>query len=199
MKNWKQWTVAVLGSLALAGCGDSKPPVDTPDTTPPPTNGGSSPVGDDDSVVQLNDNQYEVRILGTSAKKFQGAFINVDSMTVTANGTPLPVEMKSTVMDLARTDHAFLVGLFTLPPGTDSAQVVIRLDEFGGFDGANGPSGVSGPSGALDVRTAPIRFEVTRALLTPRRHAVVQVDLSRSVVSQRAGDTLLLPSTVVAY
>ncbi|MFB1484911.1 hypothetical protein [Corallococcus sp. RDP092CA] len=190
MKNWKLWMVAVMGGLSLMGCGEQQAPNDGAETPAAPT--GFMPALSDDVHANLAENQYEVRILGVGSHRYQGAYVNVDSMTVSAGGRELPVEMKATVMDLARPDHAALVGYFTLPPGVDSAEVVIRFDEYGAFEDGQ-------RIGALDVRTAPLRFEVTRALLAPRKHAVVQLDLARSVIIPRVGDAMMMPTSAVAF
>ncbi|WP_223645799.1 hypothetical protein [Corallococcus sp. EGB] len=190
MKNWKLWMAVVLGGLSLVGCGEQPAPDDGSETPAKPT--GFVPSLSEDVQANLAENQYEVRILGVGNNFYKGAYVNVDSMTVSAGGRELPVEMKATVMDLARPDHAALVGYFTLPPGVDSAQVVIRLDEYGAFEDGR-------RIGALDVRTAPLRFEVTRALLAPRKHAVVHLDLSHSVIVPPTGDAMLMPTSAVAF
>lgn len=189
MKSGKLWMAAVAGALVLAGCNEEKAPGEEAEVPP---SDGFLPARADDFQPNDKENQFEVRILGVGNHSYESAFVNVDSMTVSAGGQLLPVEMKATVMDLARRDHAGLVGYFTLPPGVDSAQVVVRFDEYGAFeDGSR--------MGSLDVRTVPVRFEVTRALLAPRKHAVVHVDLARSLVSPRKGDMLVLPMTAVAF
>jgi hypothetical protein len=180
----KKLMLSALGALglALSACGGSEhlSPVTeaAPRTAPAPG--------------MESGQRFELRLRGLNAEGYSSVLVPIRSLTVTAGGRRLPVQLVARTVDLSAKDHAHLVGHFFVPEGVDRVQVALALDDFGGWE--KGEQG-----GSLDLRGAPLRFEAPVDSLTQRGRAVVQLDVERSLVSRAHEERLLLPTLKVNY
>jgi hypothetical protein len=69
-------------------------------------------------------------------------------------------------------------------------EVSMRLDAFGGFEGAE--------AGALDSRASLFRLKLPVEKLMQRGHAVIHLDLERSLLG-KGENRLLLPTYQIKY
>jgi hypothetical protein len=136
-----------------------------------------------------------VRVLGVGSWTKGAVLLQVASLEVTADGKALPVSLAAEPMDLVNQNEAFLAGRFQVAHAVTRVHVKLKLDSFGGWENPNG-------AGSIDARGAAIEFDAPVSSLEQRHHAVVQVDVSRSLVDVgRAGEgrKLFLPQLEVAY
>jgi hypothetical protein len=143
-----------LPALALLGaCG--KTPMPPPAAQPPGT-------------------AMELRLLGVDPGDFKCVLLAVRELHVTADGRELkqvkPAQMH---IDLANTQHAWLVGSVVVPADATNVHVSLRLDDYGGFETSAG-------GGVIEARGKPIEFNVMG-----RRQATVALSLTHSLVATR--------------
>lgn len=185
MKTTFQWMLMGLVSLLTVGCGDaglrSLPPAPK---APAPTS-----VTPTQTVPTT---QAELRIQGDDAQG-EHVLLRVTQAEVTLYGRRLLVtQPRQDVLDLGNTDQAWLLGTFQVPSTVDTVHVRLSFDDFGGYEG---PAG----AGALDTRTRAIEFDAPVSSLALRGHAVVHLNLARSIVPEGSGRGLLLPVVKVEY
>jgi hypothetical protein len=134
----------------------------------------------------------ELRITGANVANYKAVLMDLLDVEVWADGSPLPIERPhEAAIDLSRIEHAFLAARFTVPEGASALRFRARLDDFGGFES-------TAKAGAIDARSGLVAFESPVEWVSRLGHAVVQVDLERSLIN--AGeDRLLLPHFQVQY
>jgi hypothetical protein len=191
----------LLLSLAAIACGGTspkgktgpagspgEPAIETP-TTPPP----DDTVGAVDPTTSLEPQLATLRLLGVANPGFDAVVLDLAAVSVEVDGAPLAIDLsRVTTMDLTRADHAWDLGTFALPPPGTVAHVRIVLDDVGAWE-------QSGAAGALDACGLPIEFDAPAEWLALRGHAVVHLDLGRSVLKVGAEDAILLPQLQVRY
>ncbi|WP_241758217.1 hypothetical protein [Myxococcus landrumensis] len=159
-------------ALALGGCGsgDEVTPVDEPE-------------GD----------RFELRLLGQDAELYEKVLLGVGRVEVTTKGAPVPFRYSPAArsMDLARTDHAYLLGAFYLPADAQDADIRVHFDDMGAFR-------EPGATGLINARSGSIGFKTPRSELEKRNHVVIQLHLKDSLFQAR-GSRVLLPSTFVVH
>lgn len=174
--------MVVVAALAVAGAGCSS----SSDTGPVH---GARPRGE---VAEVQGTRVSVRLRGDATDGFQAVLVPVLDVRVQAGGRELPVDLDAVTANLARADHATEVAHFMLPDGVEDVQVHVQLDDFGGYErGAD--------RGVLDTRVAPLTFTSQAAWLREKGHAVVHVDLARSVRRVSTGRAMLLPAGDVRH
>jgi hypothetical protein len=135
----------------------------------------------------------ELRVRGSDTQG-GSVFLKVREVEVTLNGRSLAVQAsRMGVLDLGNTAQAWLLGTFEVPTSAEAVHVRIRFDDYGAFQG-----GASG-AGSVDARTRAIEFDAPVQSLALRGHAVVQLDVQRSLLPTAAGRGLLLPVVKVQY
>jgi hypothetical protein len=136
----------------------------------------------------------DLRLRGVNAGTMQAALFDVKELAVTGSGGALEVELGDRKIDLATVERPWLLGRFVAPDGSggDRVHVVVVLDDFGGFAGANA-------AGFIDARRAPIEFDLPLARLSDRESATVQLDLGRSLVAREPTVRRLLPQLTILY
>ena len=134
-----------------------------------------------------------LRMRGENPQGVSGLFLGMKDVKVFAGGKELAVSApRDAVMNLANATHAWELGRFTVPAGTTSVQVAMQIDDYGGFESA-------GRSGTVNARTAPITFEATAEQLAVHGHAVVHLNVDRSLFDVGNGERLLLPKVTVRH
>lgn len=136
--------------------------------------------------------RMELRLLGGNVGDVSTALVTVRELRVTYSGQKLPVDVARTPLDLANGQHAWLAGTFEVPDEAETVRVTLVLDSYGGFVDLAG-------SGEVDARGAPLTFEAPVRLLRPRKRAVVQLDVSRSLVAAGEERRVLVPQYLVTY
>ncbi|MCK8503153.1 MULTISPECIES: hypothetical protein [Myxococcus] len=168
--NWKILSGVFL-ALSLTACdGGETVPIDVPQ-------------GD----------RFELRLLGQDAEDYEKLMLGVGRVEVMVQGRLVPFQLShaARAMDLARTDHAYLLGYFYLPAEADAADVRVHFDDVGAFQ-------TSGGSGLINARSGSLLFTTRRVDLEKRKHVVVQLHLNDSFFQGR-GAKVLLPSTFVVH
>ncbi len=134
----------------------------------------------------------QLRLRGIASSQYTNVLLDVDRVSVAADGQALAVTPPQSRMDLSDTTIGWVAGEFDVPAGARNVQVALRFDEFGGYEGAGG-------AGAIDARTVPVKLEAEVAELAIHNKMVVQLDVGRSLVAAGAERRLLLPYLSVAY
>jgi hypothetical protein len=163
---------------------DTPAPGDT--TTPGDTNGtggGTTP------AAQL---VGELRLLGVDQLAFTSARVKVSSVEASANGTALETSGLVDDIDLGVPTQAWLLGTFTVPTSADAVEVKIVFEDAGAFD-AGTAHGTIDSACTVIVATLPVK------LLALRGHAVVQLDVSRSLVRVKDDAAMLVPQFELAF
>lgn len=197
-------------ALLLAACGDGKVVpvgVSLPGEPAPSAAGGSpasspvvSPSGSDGitlnidptedlSVLELTQ-RASLRIRGVNLGDLTAALVDLAEIQVLVDGVEVPLKTEWPSMNLARAEHAYLAARFELPEEAQQVSVRLRLDEWGGYEGAT--------TGWLDSRPVLLRLELSPERLRDRGHAVVHLDLARSFVGT-GEERLLLPTFQLRY
>ncbi|WP_242344438.1 hypothetical protein [Anaeromyxobacter terrae] len=191
----------LLLSLAAIACGGTgpksnaappgapgQPAIESP-TTPPPDVSNSTT----DPTASTEPQLASLRLLGVANPGFDAVVLDLAEVSIEVDGAPLAIDLsRVTTMDLTRADQAWDLGTFALPPPGTVAHVRIVLDDVGAWEeGAE--------AGALDVCGLPIEFDAPAEWLALRGHAVVHLDLSRSILKVDAQDAILLPQLQVRY
>lgn len=127
----------------------------------------------------------ELRLRGVDPGDYRAVLVELRELSVTAGARALAVEPGQTHLDLARADHAWLLGTVRVPDGADRVDVRLRLDDFGGFEAVDA-------AGEIDAR-ASISFSSSFDGAAAAPQATALIDLSRSLVASRADARLLLP------
>ncbi len=134
--------------------------------------------------------RLQLRGIATSA--YQNVLLDVKDVRVLAAGRALEVKPGQVRLDLADTSAGYVVGEVDVPAGVDTVQVAMTFDDFGGFQAGSS-------AGDIDARTVPVVFAAKVTDLAIHGKAVVQLDVSRSLIAARADRRVLLPSLSVAY
>ncbi len=133
----------------------------------------------------------ELRLKGAEVADYSQILVMVDAVEVLIDGRPARFELREEVINLAQVTHAWKVGTFRLPDAAREVEIALR---FGPTAGTIGNAG----AGTIDLRTAPLRFHSASGHLRFNQHAVVHLDVARSLVS-RDTHPLLLPNFSVHY
>jgi hypothetical protein len=137
--------------------------------------------------------QAVLRMRGENLGGVSGLYLGVKDVRVFAGQQELPVSVaRDAVMNLANSGHAWRLGQFAVPPGVRSVRVEVQVDDYGGFETA-------GAAGTVNARTAPIVFEATTEDLALHGHAVMHVNVDRSLFDLGNGERLLLPKVTVRH
>ena len=118
--------------------------------------------------------------------------LGIAEVQVRANGNLLATVLpQESGLDLAQTDHAWLLGAFEIPGDAASVDFLVRFADSSSLQNAGG-------SVTVDSRNAPLRFTASRAQLAARGHAVIHVRINQSLLETEAG-TQFLPQVQIRY
>jgi hypothetical protein len=138
-------------------------------------------------------NEADVKIRGDNIADLTGFFVVMGDVRVFADGVELDVYAPTrSILDLTRTDHAYRLGRFVIPEGAQLFTFVVEIDDFGGYES-------DASAGYVDARGSVITFEVPVTALQLHNHAVLHLDLARSLQEVRAGEQFLLPRLTVRH
>lgn len=166
----------MMAALALAllafGCGHSGAP------------------GTLDLVPPAADTAFSLRIAGDDVGDFVSARMRIKSVRVTSGGTVLANDLRTADVELADTGNSYLLTRFQPPAGTEEVDFEVA------FEGGT----VATAKGSHDVEAAceTLRLGGKVARIGERRHAVIHLDLSRSLLPS-AGGWALVPHFRLMY
>jgi hypothetical protein len=163
--------IGILALLSACGVGDQA------DTSTEPTSHSS---------------QALLTVRGTNTDALHSALVTISELSVIADGRSVPVGIDTARLDLAQTDER-IAARFHVPTGAKTIRVMIRFDDYGGYEARNGESGV------LDARGTRLSFELPAAALASEGKAQLSLDLARSLIQQRAELQTFTPHFVLSY
>jgi len=186
------WALAAFLAATLVACGGSDGtqrdgvhdgPGDSGGGPPPP----APPIGGAEG--EGCGGEVTLRLRGVAAGDLAAFALTLGSVEASA-GAPLPLAqpLPPGAIDLVR-DHAYRLGVVTPPAGASAVQVTVPVV-------AASAAGLDG----IDVCTPPITFAFDPSRVDPSRcHAVVELDLARSLQAGAPGGAALLPHFTVRY
>lgn len=194
------WLSVALAAVLVVACGkssSSSAPLDTAaagdladQNVPPPI--------DTVAPVEPTPTEAAIRIRGVNGPTFDLVLLDVARVVVRCDDEELEVRDGEATVDLSRSDHAFLLGRFTLPDADCRIRVGVALKPCGFISFGNSDATIT-----LDATGIPLHFSFPIEYLEARRHAVINLDLSKSIVPidppvAREG-AVLLPSFDIGY
>ena len=195
----KKLIVGVL-AVTMFGCGvDSLRKVDdgaTPggpstEARPGSPTPGTPPGGNGNGTVEGT--RTALRIKGVDIGNYSALLAQVRDARVLVDGRRIDVEVDGDFVDLARDGHAWTVGTFALPAGAKQVEVELEFDDYGGFQ-------TDSAAGMVNLRVPNVRFVAPAAYFAEHSHAVLHLNLNRSLQAlDRAGELQLLPDFQVHY
>lgn len=132
----------------------------------------------------------QVRLLGVNPGPVASARMKVALVEVRAGDQVIGRGVATPEVELAETKQAWLLWAFDVPAGVEDLEASVTF-RTGTFDAGKA-------SGDVDVTCATIRVPLKASLLKPRNHAVIQLDLARSLVASGA-QMKLVPQVQVQY
>jgi hypothetical protein len=178
-----RWMLLSAASLLLVACGGDGVRATSP---APRTHTATAP-------GPVPTTRAELRVQGDDASGGT-LLLKVREAEVTLNGRTLLLQRSRVgVLDLGNTAQAWLLGTFEVPTDAQSVHVRIRFDDYGAFEG------LRAGAGWVDARTRAIEFDAPVASLGLRGHAVVHLNLARSLFPTGEGQALLMPVVKVQY
>jgi len=138
------------------------------------------------------DRVFEIRLLGQNEGELSAVLLPVASVTASTRGHQLDVQTVVDFMDLTATRQAWLLGRVSVPEGAPDVDISVRFDDAGGYEWSRG-------NGAVEARGAEVRWRAPVEWLRRNGHAVIQMDLKRSLVARGSDSARLIPSVTVSY
>jgi hypothetical protein len=135
---------------------------------------------------------FQLRMLGVDQGNLSAALLSVSSVTATADGLSLEVVPAYDTVDLTANRQAWLLGRVLVPKGVESVDLTVRFDDAGGFESRLG-------NGMVDSRRAVVSWRAPVAWLRTNGHAVIHLDLQRSLVVTGPEARRLIPSAAIHY
>lgn len=188
--------VAAVVVVTMVGCGgtdttrslerDLEAPGDVNAPTAPAQPGTPDDARDEGPTMQAM-----LRLRGVDLGAYTTLLGQVRAVEVEADGVRRDVRLEGKVFDLARSEHAWKLATFSIPEDAENVSVTLRFDNFGGWETADA-------AGFVDLRFAPVRFSAPAAWFSEHGHAVVDMELTRSLRDVGLG-RLLMPSFQVRY
>ncbi|HLT30153.1 MAG TPA: hypothetical protein VK013_08915 [Myxococcaceae bacterium] len=191
--------MAALVLLTMVGCGtDTTRSLDGPTAPPDEVAVPGTPVAHEpeppeapEPGVTQQGLRATLRLQGIGIGAYTAVLGQIRSVEVRVDGVEQEVRLERGSVDLARTGHAWKLATFTIPDGAREVSVALRFDDFGGYESSAG-------AGMVDLRVPPLRFSAPAENFIEHRHAVVHLDVARSLLDRGEG-RLLLPSFQVHY
>ena len=186
MNRWMMRAL-VAGCLVAAGCGGGdRPGAQGLKQSAAQGNGDSNPGSGDGSGDDGNstpdgtaDRVDAIRIRGVDAGDLQSLLLRVKAIEVRANGMVLANTVMTSQMDLTTVTNAFLLTTFKAPEGVEEVEVVIALD--------SATAVLPAKSLDIDLGCQILRLKAKVRLVEQRHHAVIVLDLARSLGTVGAG------------
>jgi hypothetical protein len=177
----------------LAACGrggDARTPGtevvhEGPGTTPAPIDGTGTAPSPSDGTAQ-------VRLLGVEQGPFTSTRVKVKAVELRANGQLLDSSGLVDGIDLAVANQAWLLATFKVPSTVDAVALTVVFENAGTFE-------TDRAQGGVDAGCTAIRATLPVNLLALRSHAVIHLDLSRSLVKVSESAAMLVPQFKVDF
>jgi len=179
--NRRMTKVLVAGCLCAVGCGSGNAP-GVQDLKGSAAQGGgeSSPVtsgtGSDTSTGTQGgtaDRGFEVRLQGMDVGDLESLLLRVKAVEVRANGMVLANTLMTSQMDLTTVAQAFLLTTFRAPSSVEEVEVRVALD--------SATASTAKQTFDVDLGCEVVRVNAKVKLLQQRNHAVIFLDLARSL------------------
>ena len=139
--------------------------------------------GTANDVPPAPDSAFGLRIAGDDAGDFLSARMRIKSVRVTSGGTVLADDLRTPEMELTAPDSSYLLTRFQPAAGTEDVEFEVAF-ESGTVVTANG-------SQALEAACEVIRLPAKVSQIAQRKHAVIHLDLSRSLMPSTGGWALV--------
>jgi hypothetical protein len=133
---------------------------------------------------------FTLRLKGTDAGDFLSARMSIQSVEVRSAQALLSNAVTTRSADLTTPDQAFLLTSFQVPSGVEDVEFAVV---FGGGT-IDGPTQSFPVDDSCDV----LRLSGKVSNIAVRKHAVIELDLSRSFLP-RGGSMMLVPHFRLAY
>jgi hypothetical protein len=138
------------------------------------------------------DGTAQVRLLGVDAGTFSSVRVKVKSIELRANGQLLDVAGLVDGIDLGVANQAWLLGTFKVPAGMDAVDMTVVFDAAGRFD-------TDSVQGTIDAGCTALRATLPANQLALRSHAVIHLDVGRSLVKTSEGAATLVPQFTLEF
>jgi len=187
MNRWMT-KVLVAGCLCAVGCGGGNAPgvqelkgraaQGGGDPNPAGTSGtgsGASTGTDTSTGTQggTADRGFEVRLQGVDVGDLASLLLRVKAVEVRANGMVLANTLMTSQMDLTTVAQAFLLTTFRAPAGVEEVEIRVALD--------SATASTAKQTLDVDLGCEVVRVNAKVKLLQQRNHAVIFLDLARSL------------------
>jgi hypothetical protein len=125
------------------------------------------------------DRSFELRLQGMDVGDLESVLVRLKAVEVRANGTVLANTLMTPEMDLVNVAHGFLLTTFRAPAGVEEVDLSVA------FDSAR----ATRAKHVLDVDLGceVVRVKAKVKLLEQRHHAVIFLDLARSLAKVGTG------------
>jgi hypothetical protein len=130
-----------------------------------------------------------IRLLGIGPSDLDSVLLDVESVELSCDGKPLASTRDAGPFELTRYDNAWLLALFDMP-AQGTIHVKVKLASAGTW-------ARKGSYGPIDARGDLIEFDAPVGWFDRERHAVVQLDVARSLLDGCPGTKLLVPQLKV--
>lgn len=184
----------LLAAALLAACGQGGTSTSSQGTGVTPPQETAGPTADPALLPETTATPARafIRMLGAANPGFDTLLADVASITVEVDGAAVPLDFTGVqTMDLTNPDQAWRVASFEMPAPGSEVHVTIRLDDPASWERA-------GAAGDLDTCGAPIEFTAPAEWFALRGHAVIVLDLARSIVGA-PDHAALLPNLQVRF
>ena len=171
-KPWTASAVTIGALFLLAACGTA--------------------TGEASSGPPQESQESEVTLRGTNSEDVRSALLTMSDVEVTADGQPVPARLSAATVDLAQPEERVAVR-FTVPAGAEKVRVILRFDDYGGYETA------SGEAGMLDARGTRLNFEVPARDLATSGKVQLSLDLAHSLVASEPERRVLAPNMQISY
>jgi hypothetical protein len=168
-KPWTASAVTIGALFLLAGCGTA-----TGEASSGPTQ------------------ESEVTLRGTNSEDMRSTLLTLSDVEVTADGQPVPARLSAATVDLAQPDER-VAARFIVPAGAQRIRVMLRFDDYGGYEMTNGEAGM------LDARGTRLNFEVPARDLVTSGKVQLSLDLAHSLVASAPERRVLAPNMQISY
>jgi hypothetical protein len=184
----------LLAAALLAACGQGANTASQGTGVTPPPPATSKPAADPALLPETTATPARafIRMLGAANPGFEALLADVASITVEVDGAAVPLDFTGVqTMDLTNPDQAWRVASFAMPAPGSKVHVSIQLDDPASWERA-------GAAGDLDTCGPPIEFTAPAEWFALRGHAVIVLDLGRSIIGA-PDHAALLPNLQVRF
>ncbi len=184
----------LLAAALLAACGQGANTTSQATGVTPPPQAPAAPTADPAVLPETTTTPARafIRMLGAANPGFDTLLADVASITVEVDGAAVPLDFTGVqTMDLTNPDQAWRVASFAMPAAGSKVHVSIQLDDPASWERA-------GAAGDLDTCGPPIEFTAPAEWFALRGHAVIVLDLGRSIIGA-PDHAALLPNLQVRF